>query len=163
LTQPSQPTTAKPKRLYFKTYLQFIRNSIGTQMFRNFYIEAPDGTQLDALDDGSNSCAFYVSSVLALFKKLKNPHGTVASTLKDLEQSGWQTVPEADLKPGDVVLWEAQEFAGTWYEHIGFYTGDNRAVSTSWKEKKVREHDVHFDGQRAVKQVWRYTDWEHEA
>ena len=40
--------TAKPKRLYFKTYLQFIKNSIGSQAYRNFYIQNPDGSEQDA-------------------------------------------------------------------------------------------------------------------
>lgn len=158
---PEDPLVAgRPKRLYFKTYLQLLHNSVGSQMFRNFYIQLPDGTKRDALSDGSNSCAFFVSSVLTLFKKLYGPHGTVDSTVKDLEHSGWQLVDVADKQAGDVLVWEAIEIEGAWYEHIGFYLGDDLAVSTSWTEKKVVEHAATFGGKRAIKQVFRYPQWQ---
>lgn len=64
------------------------------------------------------------------------------------------------MQAGDVVVWEAIELEGAWYEHIGFFIGDGRAVSTSWTEKKVVEHDVHFDGAREVSQVFRHSSWE---
>ena len=150
----------KPKRLYFKTYLQLIRNSVGTEMFRNFYIQAADGAEMDALSDGSNSCAFYVSSVLILFKKHSGVHGTVKSTIDDLERSGWQRVDTATMQAGDVIVWDAVELEGAWYEHVGFYIGDGRGVSTSWTEKKVVEHDVYFDGARSIGQVFRHYEWE---
>jgi hypothetical protein len=150
----------KPKRLYFKTYLQLIQNSIGTEMFRNFYIQMADGAEMDALSDGSNSCAFYVSSVLTLFKKHSGVHGTVKSTVEDLKHSGWQQVEEEAIGAGDVIVWDAIELEGSLYEHIGFYVGDNRAVSTSWTEKRVAEHDVYFDGTRTIGQIFRHSEWE---
>lgn len=150
----------KPKRLYFKTYVQLIRNSVGTEMFRNFYIQTADGEEMDALSDGSNSCAFFVSAVLTLFKKHTGVHGTVKSTVADLHRSGWQVVDKETMQAGDVVVWDAVEIEGVWYEHIGFYVGDGRAVSTSWTEKKVVEHDVRFDGARAVGQVFRHAEWQ---
>jgi hypothetical protein len=149
----------KPKRLLFQTYLQLIRNSVGTQMFRSFYIQVPDGSRVDALDDGSNSCAFYVSSVLTLFNKHSGVHGTVKSTIADLHHTGWRQVETGDMKAGDVILWDAVEIDGASYEHVGFYIGDNRAVSTSWTEKKVVEHDVYFDGARTIRDVFR-SDWD---
>jgi hypothetical protein len=42
-------------------------------MFRNFYVRTDSGGEFDALDDGYNSCAFYVSSILAIFNKLSSP------------------------------------------------------------------------------------------
>src|ERR1700694_971831 len=92
----------KPERLYFQTYLQLIRNSVGTSMFRNFYIRYPDGKEVDAMSDGSNSCAFYVSSVLKLFNLQSDIHGTVNSVLKDLEQNSWIAIPEKEIQEGDV-------------------------------------------------------------
>lgn len=148
----------KPKRLYYKTYLQLIHNSVGTEMFRNFYIQTADGIEMDALSDGSNSCAFYVSSVLTLFGKHSGVHGTVKSTVADLHNSGWRKVE--DMQAGDVIIWDAVELEGAWYEHVGFYIGDNRAVSTSWTEKKVVEHDVFFDGARSIGQIFRHHEWE---
>ncbi|HEX8762764.1 MAG TPA: hypothetical protein VF733_03310 [Candidatus Saccharimonadales bacterium] len=149
----------KPKRLYFKTYLHLIQNSVGSEMFRNFYIQTSDGQEMDALADGSNSCAFYVSSVLTLFKKHSGVHGTVKSVIADLDRSGWQRIEEGAMMPGDVILWTAVELEGKWYEHVGFYVGDNRAISTSWTEKRVIEHDVYFDGARTIGQVFRHNNW----
>lgn len=102
----------KPKRLYFKTYVQLIRNSVGTEMFRNFYIQTADGEEMDALSDGSNSCAFFVSAVLTLFKKHTGVHGTVKSTVADLHRSGWQVVDKETMQAGDVVVWDAVEIEG---------------------------------------------------
>jgi len=127
-------------------------------MFRNFYIQTADGIEMDALSDGSNSCAFYVSSVLTLFGKHSGVHGTVKSTVADLHNSGWRKVE--DMQAGDVIIWDAVELEGAWYEHVGFYIGDNRAVSTSWTEKKVVEHDVFFDGARSIGQIFRHREWE---
>src|SRR3989304_622296 len=94
----------KPERLYFKSYLQLIRNSVGSKMFRNFYVKTSDRGQFDALDDGENSCAFYVSSILTIFKKISGIHGRVSSVVNDMKKSGWAEVnsPQA----GDVLVWE---------------------------------------------------------
>jgi hypothetical protein len=148
----------KPKRLYFKTYLQLVHNSVGTGMFRNFYVQTADGQELDGMDGGSNSCAFYVSAVLTIVKRLSGVHGTVASVIRDLQQSGWVGAAEKDLQAGDVIIWEPQEYEGKMQRHIGFYIGDGRAVSTSWTKKVVVEHDVSLDG-RAIEQIFRQPNW----
>jgi len=151
--------TNKPKRLYFKTYIQLIQNSVGSNLFRNFYVSSIEKGEFDALDDGENSCAFYVSSILVIFKKLNGIHGTVNSTIKDLEDSGWTEVEQ--LKAGDVVLWEALQFDDGLKEHIGFSIGDGRAISISWKEKTPIEHDEHFgDTKRKITHIYRMTDWD---
>ena len=150
----------KPRRLYFETYLQLLRNSVGTEMFRNFYIRTADGHERDALSDGSDSCAFYVSSVLTIFRKLSCAHGTVKSTVEDLVHSGWKPADSSTTQAGDVIVWETMELAGGQYKHIGFSIGDDRAVSTSWTEKRVVEHDARFGGTRAIEQVFRLLNWE---
>ena len=150
----------KPKRLYFKTYLQLVRNSVGTEMFKSFYVTTPEQGEFDAMADGDKSCAFYVSAVLVLFKKLAGIHGTVESTIRDLVQSGWQEVSEDALEPGDVIVWVRQKFDHGSYEHIGFYLGEGRAVSTSWQDKKVIEHDLKFGSiNRPIKCAYR-TKWQ---
>src|SRR5438045_3443452 len=115
----------KPERLYFKTYLAMIANAPGTNMFRHFYLQRPDGSEFDAIGDGDNACAFFVSSVLRLFDKLQGIHGTVGSTIRDLEESGWITVSEP--QPGDIISWEPHQSADGPHGHIGFYLGDNQA------------------------------------
>jgi hypothetical protein len=149
----------KPKRLEYKTFLQLIRNSVGTEMFRNWYVQTPDKGEFDAMRDGEDSCAFYVSGVLKMLGKIASIHGTVNSTTKDLEDSGWLVVK--DTEPGDVLVWELQQFGDLAQRHIGFYVGEGRAVSTSWTEKVVVEHDQNFGGQsRKIEQIFRMEKWD---
>jgi hypothetical protein len=151
----------KPKRLQFKTYLQMIHNSVGTEMFRNWYVTTPEGDEFDAMSDGEDSCAFYVSGLLRVFGKL-SLHGTVESTVQDLGNSGWQNVDEPS--PGDVLVWEAQKFGDKQQRHIGFYIGDGKAVSTSWTKKVVVEHDKNFGKQnRKIEQIFRLDDWDDKS
>jgi hypothetical protein len=148
----------KPRRLQFKTYLQMIRNSAGTEMFRNWYVETREQGEFDAMSDGEDSCAFYVSAILKIFSKVNAVHGTVASTVKDLEESGWAEVEKPE--PGDVLVWEAKQFGDKKQRHIGFYMGSGKALSTSWKEKKVVEHDLNFAEQnRKIEQIFRISKW----
>lgn len=149
---------AKPRRSYFKTYIQLVKNSVGSEMFRNFYVSTPERGEFDALDDGENSCAFYVSSVLVLFKKAAGVHGTVRSTVEDITQSGWEKV--VDPKEGDIIVWEAQNFDDGLKHHIGFYIGDDRAVSTSRSSKKVAEHHKNFNDNRKIEQIFRMVNWD---
>ena len=150
----------KPRRLYFKSYIQLIHNSVGSNLFRNLYVETPERGEFDALDDGYNSCAFYVSSVLVIFKKLSGIHGTVVSTIRDLTESGWHEVSKPQA--GDVLVWEAQQFDDGLKEHIGFSLGNGRAVSTSWANKAVVVHDDVFDGKRKITKILRQSDWDNE-
>lgn len=149
---------AKLKRLYFKTYVQLIKNSVGSDLFRNFYVEDLKQGEFDALDDGVNSCAFFVSAVLKIFGKLSAVHGTVDNTIKDLEESGWEEV--CAPKPGDVIVWEAQKFEDGYKQHIGFSIGDGKAISNSWKKRTPIEHDQSFEGSRKISQVFRFTNWD---
>jgi hypothetical protein len=152
---PSQ----KPTRLYFKSYLQLIRNSIGSNLFRNFYVHTDEQGDFDALDDGNNSCAFFVSSILVLCKKLGGIHGTVENTVKDLQESGWLTVVEPH--PGDVLVWEARKFDDGLRSHIGFSLGNGRAVSTSRRQKAPLEHDEYFgEENRKIVQILRMEKWD---
>lgn len=152
----------KPTRLYFKSYMQLIRNSVGSNMFRNFYVKTDSQGEFDAFGDGDNSCAFYVSSVLVIFGKIGHVHGLISSVVEDLKKSGWREVSE--LQSGDVVVWEAQEFADGPHGHIGFYLGDNRAISTSVRAKTPVEHDVNFgEAKRKITQVFRFDNWEEET
>jgi hypothetical protein len=149
----------KSTRLYFKSYLRLIHNAVDSHMFRNFYVETPEQGVFDALDDGSNSCAFFVSSVLILFKKLEGGiHGTVASTIRDLELSGWQLVdaPQA----GDVLVWEAKQFDDGLKQHIGFSIGDGKAISTSASTRTPVRHDQNFGkANRKITHIYRILTW----
>ena len=136
----------------FDTYIAVIKNSIGSKIFRNFYADV-DGEKMDIAKDGGLSCAFFVSSVLALFGYIRSGHMTVDGTVSDLEASGWGKTREPNV--GDVLVWEAQKNSrGELHKHIGFYIGNERAVSNSDKEKSPIEHHWTFDGSRAVESIY---------
>jgi len=141
---------SKPRRLIKKTLLKFIRNSVGTRMFRNFYLEQYDKI-FDATKNGELSCAFYVSSILVIFQLIKNVHGTVENTRKDLEASGWDEVNHPVV--GSVIIWEPAKDQGL-NEHIGFYIGRGKAISNNSIKKKIVEHDFTYDNTRMIKAIY---------
>jgi hypothetical protein len=135
-----------------------IHNSVGSNMFRNFYV-LKDGELYDSLRDGKRSCAFFVSCILVIFKKIGSFHATVYSTVKDLKESGWEEVQ--DLKEGDVIVWEAQERETGEYSHIGFYIGEGNAVSMSDRNGiPIVHQDKDHRGWAAVARIYRLPHWE---
>jgi len=124
--------------LNYQTYLSFIEGSVGTAAYRHAYARVNDEKR-DLVENGKLSCAFFVSSVLVVFNWLGKIHVTVKGTVIELEKSGWIKIE--DLRPGAVLVWEAQE-ASEGHNHIGFYLKDDRAVSNSSETGLVSEH--HF-------------------
>ncbi|MDP2638938.1 MAG: hypothetical protein Q8P06_02105 [Candidatus Azambacteria bacterium] len=113
--------------ILFDTYLAVIKNSVGSKMFRNFYAKV-NGKKTDILQNGELSCARFVSSLLYLFKLIENTHATVDGTVKDLEKSGWQKMTKPRI--GSVTVWEKINFGkNNFHKHIGFYIGNNKAIS----------------------------------
>lgn len=129
-------------KLVLKSYLAAIRNSVGANTWRNFYA-VDNGVERDVLNDGDVSCAYFVSSITTMFGLSKSIHMTVESTIKDLEESGWAEI--AKLREGAILLWEPQDFGkkGS-FTHIGFYIGDQKAVSTSLRTHSPTEYDWLF-------------------
>ena len=125
--------------ILFDTYIAVVKNSVGSKMFRNSYAKI-NGKKTDILQNGMLSCAFFVSSILVLSKLIKEIHGTVDGTVKDLEQSGWQQI--AKPKIGSVLVWEKIDFGNkNFHKHIGFYIGNNKAISTnSFKKRQPAVH-----------------------
>lgn len=140
--------------LVLDTYLAVIKNSLGAKMFRNYYAKV-DGRKTDIMRDGELSCAFFVSSVLTLAKLIKNVHGTVDTTVKDLLDTGWVKI--AKPKIGSVLVWEAIDFGGgEAHKHIGFYVGDGMAISNSDKLKCPVEHEWNFNSKRKLELILWY-------
>lgn len=143
-----------------KNYLAIIKNAAKGEnwMFRNFYI-VQDGVEKDVLENGSLSCAVFVSTILyfhnSLLELLKKPcwirftHANVGSTAKDMLENGWHEITK--LKPGAVLIWEKQE-----HEHTGFYIGDNEAISNDSKVTgfPVRHHITYNDTRPIKKILW---------
>ena len=148
------------KLLKKKNYLAMIENSARGEnwMFRNFYIEK-DGEVKDSLEDGNNSCAVLVSSILVLLNNLfhwiSGPHATVLSTEKDMRENGWHEIDS--VKIGAILIWEKKEgHNGNMHYHIGFYVGDNEAISNSSKDTGFpwKHHYTYNDTRKIEKIYW---------
>lgn len=132
------------KLLPAESYLAFIKNSIGSNCFRNLFALV-DGEKKDILRDGELSCAYFVSAVLTIFKIIDRPHTTVAGLVKTLSEStSWRKISLGDkLISGDVIVWEKLlDENNEWHEHVGFYVGNDQAVSNSSEDKTPILH--HF-------------------
>ncbi len=128
--------------IFYETYIAVIRNSIGTNLFRNFYAKI-DGKKIDITKNGIFSCAFFVSSILLLFKLIRKIHGTVKETVRDFKKSNWKRIKKP--KVGSILVWEAIDFGkGDFHKHIGFYIGSNKAISNSSKLRKPVIHHWTF-------------------
>ncbi len=133
------------------TYLAVIKNSIGSNLFHNFYAKV-NGKRTDVMANGQLSCAFYVSSILLLFKFIKEGHATVDSTVKDLKQSGWKKIKKPKI--GSIIVWEKMIFSNNnIHKHIGFFIGNNKAISNSYKLRYPALHHFTFDGKRKVELI----------
>lgn len=156
----------KPKFLAKETLMAMVKNAVGTNQYRNLFIQGPDGEIEDATQDGALSCAAFVSGVLATLGLIDRGHATVLSTVANLERAGWRKVELGNiLETGDVLVWEDQySEIGKSHKHIGFYVGNNRAISNSESGKTPVEHDWLYDGKRAIEQVWRFDfgNWSRE-
>lgn len=135
------------------TYLAVVKNSVGSNLFRNFYVTI-DGVKTDDTRDGDLSCAFFVSSILALLDLIKGVHLTVDGTVRDLKASGWKEVKKHEV--GDVLVWEAKVGeSGETHKHIGFFIGNDRAISNDSTLRHPAEHHWTFDGTRKINLVFR--------
>lgn len=144
------------KILVYDSYIKMIKNSVGTNMFRNLYLEI-DGKKNDAAQDGNFSCAFFVSNVLLIWGLISEGHATVEATTRDMEKSGWKKVPKEEAKPGDIIVWDKRK--GTdelWHYHNGFYIGDKKAISTNDKAKAPNVHSWDYDGKKKIISVYTY-------
>lgn len=138
----------------YRTYLVAIGNSVGTKMFRHLFAEV-DGRLTDITRAGGLSCAFFASSVLVMFGLIKSQHGTVAGTVADLERSGWKKARSP--RPGAVLVWEARRGSdGAMHKHIGFYLGDEKAVSNGSAASRPTRHHWTFGARspRKVEAIW---------
>lgn len=117
------------------TYFAMIKNSVGTKLFCNFYARV-DGKKIDVMKRGDLSCAFFLSSLLSILALAEATHGTVESAISDMKRSGWKLSKKLVL--GSIIVWEEKKR----HKHIGFYIGNDKALSNSSKKKSPAIH--HF-------------------
>lgn len=144
------------KPLFQKTYLTTLKASLGSELFQHFYVEEKDEV-IDVLQGGTLSCAYFVSCILKRFNWIPEIHTTVKGTVAAMEKVGWIKVHQNELKEGDVLVWEEIEYDdGSRHGHIGFYVGQEKAISHSAYEKVPVEHHFTFGGKRIITKVLRY-------
>lgn len=144
-----QDLKMKTKVKQFDTYLATIKNSIGSQIFKNLYFEV-ENEKKDITEDGWLSCAFYVSSILYLSKYIKNIHATVSGTITDLEDSGWKQVDEPEM--GSILIWVKKNGANR-HRHIGFYVGNKEAISNDSNLKYPIKHNWKYNDNRELEMI----------
>ncbi|MDQ5958094.1 MAG: hypothetical protein QG665_442 [Patescibacteria group bacterium] len=131
----------KIKPLTLETVLTVIETSVGSKMFQSaFFLVGKD--KKDILNKGDLSCAFFVSGVLAMFGLVDKVHATVSGTAKALETAGWQKTKK--LVPGVVVVWDKPQDGSFDHQHIGFYLGDEVAISNNSKKGTPAKHHITF-------------------
>lgn len=136
-----------------ETYLAVIQNSVGSAMFQNLYAKV-DGEVKDITDDGDLSCAFYVSSVLLMFGLIKEGHATVHGLLREFENEKWEEIHEP--KAGSVLVWEEEvDDKGDRHPHIGFYIGEEKALSSRPERGVVSEHHYTYgeEGRASMRKI----------
>ena len=131
-----------------KSYLALIRNSLGSQIFQNFYLTI-DGEKKDVMQGGVLSCAFFVSTITTILGLTQRMHGTVQGVLQDLKNSGWQEIK--DVRPGAILVWETViDYDDEIHSHIGFCLDDTTAISNSSMQKVPVQHHITFAGTRNI-------------
>jgi hypothetical protein len=140
-----------------KNYLTMIQNAVRGEnnMFRNVFANI-DGEETDIANDGFLSCALFVSSLLFLQKLALDIHATVDGTEKDMLQSGWEETDNPT--EGSILIWEPKIGKdGKEHRHIGFYVGDNMAVSNASNSTGIpRRHHYTYDDTRKIVKIYRH-------
>jgi hypothetical protein len=135
LKQDTRTYKMRGKLLIYDSYLKMIKNSVGTKMFRNLYLEI-NGDKADVAKNGNFSCAFFVSNILKIWGLISEGHANVPSTTKDMIKNGWKKIPKDKAKPGDVIVWEKRKGSdGLMHYHNGFYIGNGKAISNDDKKR----------------------------
>ena len=123
----------KLKISLLKSYLSFAKANVDSNMFRKLYFN-DHKKNIDILEDGNLSCAFFVSSVLKIFDLIKKTHTTVNGTIKDMENCGWKNIKKPT--PGCIIVWNNNMLKNKKdHKHIGIYLGQNKAISNSSEKK----------------------------
>ncbi|TSC91812.1 MAG: hypothetical protein CEN90_276 [Parcubacteria group bacterium Licking1014_17] len=151
----SKKNKAKVKILLLESYLAAIKNSVGSKTYRSLLAEI-NGKKIDIAGNGSYSCALFASSILFVFKLIKDMHATVNSLAKDLETFGWQEIKNPKI--GSILIWDEiyDNKSGKVHKHAGFYIGNNKAISNSEAKKSPQIHHLTY-GERNGQPVRKIT------
>ncbi len=146
-----------------KSLLAILLNSVKTDnhMFRNLYARDDKGNEIDILKNGAVSCAVFDSAILLNLELIKTPHSTIQGLERDMIKSGWYEISEP--KPGAILVWERQVFEdSTSHRHIGFYIGNDEAVSNDSSAGFPRKHHYSYNGTRKIEKIYWHSDLDKE-
>lgn len=136
------------KLLFFDTYLARIHNSLGSKTIKSAYALI-DGKKKDILENGRIACSLYVSSLLVIHKLIPEIHATVDSTVAALKKSGWKKISKPRI--GCIIVWEKVDFGkNDLHKHIGFYIGNQEAISNNSKKNYPTKHNITFNNKRKI-------------
>lgn len=121
------------------SYMAMIRNSVGSHQYRKLFVEDSD-REVDVIGNGDLACAFFVSALLSFFNLTKGGgHTTVDMTIADLLDSGGYEITK--LCPGSIIVWARKLCTdGVQHRHIGFFIGDDQAISNDAKKRSPQRH-----------------------
>jgi len=143
------------KFLTYKNYLTVIKNSTESKMFRHIYV-LDDDKEKDILKNGSLSCAYYVSCILKMFNLIDqeiSPHAVVGGLIKNISDNGWKETDQ--LKEGNLLVWDEKEYSsGEAHYHIGFYIGDDKAISNSGEDGHPIVHHYTYEDKRKIVKIF---------
>jgi len=125
------------KILQFDTYINSIKESVDSSLFRTVFAEV-DGKKENIVNKGQFACALYVSSVLLWFGLIKERHTGFSGLIEDMKDSDWYKIDEPKI--GAIIHWEKKMKNGEENEHVGFYIGDDRAISNNGDVGAPVEH-----------------------
>lgn len=145
----------KPKveTLLRESYFALIKNSVDTKMFQQFYVKL-NGRKEEVLHNGDRSCAYYVSSILVIFKLIKDVQLTVHRTIADMKKTGWKEIKRP--RKGCVIVWKEKKYGkNNPHKHIGFYLGKNIAISNnSSKGTPIKHPYKTYNGREIDSMFW---------
>jgi len=135
-----------------KNYLHMIKNSVGSNMFRNLYVIDEQGNQFDATENGNKSCAIYVTAILKLFDKIDRLHSTASGTYKYISSSiNWSKTDKPIM--GDLVFWDKTDSSTG---HVGFFLDNNTAISNIDSTGNPQNHMLTMHDGRKPLSFWTY-------
>jgi hypothetical protein len=113
-----------------ETYLAHIKGTVGSTAYRHWYVHQKKDPQTvkDVTNGGQRSCAYYASAVLVTFGLTYKILASTNGLLRDMWGIGWYELQEP--RPGAVLVWLPREGETGNYPHLGFYMGDDKAIST---------------------------------
>lgn len=162
---------------YYKTYIETIKNSIWSDIWRHFYIDYDSWKSVDILRNGSVSCAYFVSNILKQFGMISTSHANVDATKQSMIRDGWTQLNLQhhiwDIPEWAVVFRSAKQWSdvddiygknNSIHKHIWFYIWNQQAISNQSEDFYITWNDIgtpqvhsrDFDWDREIEAIFIY-------